>query len=339
MSLKLVVGLVFLVGCIVTPVMRFGGGKSAPQAQHETLSKFTPTRLSFEQRWSGPVMEAKIRVYADDEYRTQNRKWRETFDDNLDYVNAVLGANFGVRLTAEYRQWNHHAPGATLAEHLAQLYELDAGRDVLTVVGLTSSLSLASATFEQLGYASVSGRHMMLRGYADLVERNAYAAAFSELSADELDNALETMRRHKTAALFLHELGHNMGMAHESAADTLMNATYSRNSTGFSTDAHATIQRSLDERLGRATSVRASTAPGAPAKPHAKLWVVVTASGALIDGIAHEDDELNLLFSVQASIDGETEVVVTKEKGVTPAALSDMVARMNAQGLKNVVFK
>lgn len=209
--------LLFLVGCIVSPVMRFGGGKSAPQAQHETLGKFTPGRLSFEPRWKGPVAEAKIRVYADDEYRAQNRKWQEAFDELLEYVNAVLRANFGVRLTAEYRPWNHHAPGATLEEHLAQLRELDAGGDVLTVVGLTSSLSLASATFEQLGYASISGRHMVVRGYADLAERSAYQRAFSELSADELENAFDVMRRHKTASIFLHELGHNLGAEHDAA--------------------------------------------------------------------------------------------------------------------------
>jgi hypothetical protein len=339
MMLKLV-AVLGLASCIVTPVMRFGGGKSAPQAQHETLAKFTPGRLSFEKRWNGPVMDAKIRIYADDEYRTQNRRWRDAFDDHLAYVNAVLGANFGVRLTADYRDWNRHAPGATLAQSLEALQELDAGDNVLTVVGLTSSLTLASATFEQLGYATVAGQHMVLRGYADLEERRSYTAAFPDLSPDERENALETMRRHKTASLFLHELGHNLGAEHEPITETLMSAFYSRNATGFSDSAHATIQRSLDERLRRASAeAPRSTTAAAPPKQQPKMIVVVIAGGAVVDGVSHEDDELDMLFSVQAGIDSETQVMVSKQRGVTSAAVADVIARLNAMGLKNVVFQ
>lgn len=91
------------VGCI-SPVMTFGSGKTAKQAQHDTLVTFTPGRLSYEKSWPGPVMDAKIRVYADDEFRTQNHKWREEFEDHLDYVNAVLAAKLGVRLVPDYRE-------------------------------------------------------------------------------------------------------------------------------------------------------------------------------------------------------------------------------------------
>lgn len=143
-------GVLVLVGC-VSPVMHFGAGKSATQAQHDTLNELTPGRLAMAKRWQGPVAEAKIRVYADDDYRAQNHKWQQAFDERLDYANGVLAANFGVRLVADYREWDHHASGETLTEHLAQLQELDAGNDVLVVVGLTSSQSLVSATFEELG--------------------------------------------------------------------------------------------------------------------------------------------------------------------------------------------
>src|SRR5664279_2676299 len=104
-----------LVGCI-SPVMHFGSGKSATQAQHDTLEEFTPGRLSTEGTWQGPVAEATIRVYADDEYRAQNIHWQQTFGEELDYANAVLGPQFGVKLVADKRVWNHHAPGNGLSE-------------------------------------------------------------------------------------------------------------------------------------------------------------------------------------------------------------------------------
>src|SRR6185369_6914343 len=119
-----------LTGCLMTPVMTFGSGKSAKEAQHDTLNSYVvPRPLSTEGRWRGPIKEARIRVYADDDFRAQNRNWQKAFDERLDYVNAVLGAHFGVRLVADYREWNHHAPGATLADQLSELQELDQGND------------------------------------------------------------------------------------------------------------------------------------------------------------------------------------------------------------------
>lgn len=324
---------VFLFGCM-SPVMRFGAGKSAKQAQHDTLDELTPGRLSLEKRFDGPVLEAKIRVYADDDYRAQNHRWQQTFDERLDYANGVLAAKFGVRLVADYREWNHHAPGDTLEQHLEELERLDAGSDVLVVVGLTSSQSLVSATFEQLGLATLSGRHMMLRGYADLEERNSYASAFADLSADERENALVTLRYHKTTSVFLHELGHILGADHEPTEDTIMNATYSRNARAFSDDALLTIQRALDQRLGRAApEPRPSASLAAQPKAPHTLKVSVVAGGAMIDGKTLEPYEVSLKFSMEKL---DTEIDITKGDGASPADVDEVVRRAKAVGLTNI---
>jgi biopolymer transport protein ExbD len=321
---------VALAGCM-SPVVHFGSGKSAEEAQHDTLGELVPPQLSIEGTWHGTVKDAKIRVYADDEYRAQNLKWRETFGEELEYANAVLGPSFGVHLVAEYREWSHHAPGNTLADDLDELRRLDSGEDVLSVVGLTSSIGLVSATFDLLGIASLPGRHVMLRGYADLEERAAFARAFPALHAEERENALEARRRHKTTAVLLHELGHNLGAPHETATDTLMNAKYSVHAAEFSAEAHAIIQRTLDQRLGRAPAEPARQVAQPPRHP--TLHVHLATTGVAVDGDARDDDALAAVFRAQAAQDPATEVVIEKDRGVPTAKLVELIDRAKAAGL------
>lgn len=197
---------------------------------------------------------------------------------------------------------------------------------MLTVIGLTSSLSLASATFEQLGSATLSGRHMMVRGYADLVEREAYMKAFPDLAP-------------RLGSVILHELGHNLGADHESTAETLMSATYSRNATGFSADAHAIIQKTLDERIGRA-HVELERPPAAERPTsHSKLNLEVTRDGVIVGGRLRDDTELGILFNAQATVDSDTDVVITIRDGGDKKTAADLAARINAAGMKNVRFE
>ena len=72
-----------------------------------------------------------------------------------------------------------------------------------------------------------------------------------EAAARERDNALAARRIHKMTAVLLHELGHNLGSPHDRAADTLMNEHYSHRAASFTAEARATIQATLDDRLGR----------------------------------------------------------------------------------------
>ena len=321
--MKWVVGLV-LAGCI-SPVMHFGAGKSPHEAQHDTLEELTPAVLSTEGAFRGTPRDVKIRVYADDEYRAQNLHWQQTFGEELRYANAVLGPQFGVHLVPEYREWNHHAPANGLPADLEELRALDAGTDVLSVVGLTSSLSLVSATFDLLGYASVPGHHVMLRGYADLEERKNFARAFPDLTSDERDNALEARRRHKTAAVLLHELAHNLGVNHETATDSLMSPMYSEHASAFSSEAHQIIQRSL----GGGTPEPAHV-------PHETLSVHVMADSVTVDDESKTDDEQTAAFR---SAGPTTELVIHKDKGVPSTKLVEVIDRAKAAGLSKFTMQ
>jgi biopolymer transport protein ExbD/TolR/matrixin len=337
--MKWVVGLV-LCSCI-SPVMQFGEGKSAKQAQHDTLNEFIPATLDTSHAYSGPVRNAKVVVYADDEYRAQNLKWEQTFGDQLDRANAVLEPQFGLHLVADYHAWDHHTPGHALEEDLGDLRTLDDGRGAFAVIGLTSSLGLVSATFELLGVATLGGNHVMLRGFADLEERKDFERVFPDLSADERARAYEIRRRHKTAAILLHELGHNLGMNHEDAEDTLMSARYSDHSTGFSVPAHATIQKSIDQRVGGGH--REAPAAGKPAEDpasvHPKLVIHLTATQVVIDGRPRDPSDLGIAFSGQVALDPETEVILQKDKGVPPARVGEVIDRAKAAGLTHFTFE
>ncbi len=329
-------------GCFaVSPVMTFGGGKSQTQSQRDMATKMTPPALVVDGEWAGVLATAKIRVYADDDFRAQNVHWQQTFQAQLDYANEVIGPQFGVKLEAEYRTWDRRQIGGTLADALAELMRLDPGADVMTVVGLTSSLSLVAATFEQIGYASVPGRHLMLRGYADVGEKQAFERAFHELSPEERTALYEGRRRHKTTALLLHELGHNWGAAHREESDTLMSPIYSERASGFDVASRETILANIDQRLHRPARqvVHASTRAGTPVPTdaHPTLVILIDAAGrSLIGGNQVDDDTLAGLLRMSYDDDHDTLIVVRTEHAAPAAAVSKAAERAKASGLTRV---
>jgi biopolymer transport protein ExbD len=316
----------------MTPVMHFGGGKSASEAQQQEIAELMPPQLVPNGEWKGQAHVAKIRVWADDEFRAQNIHWQHAFDEQLQYANAVLAPMVGLRLEAEYRAWSRHAPGATLGESLEALARQDAGGDVFSVVGLTSSLSLVSATFDELGLASMPGRYIMLRGYAEVGERKAFDEMFKKVPADERANAVEGRRRHKMAAVFLHELAHNLGAPHDPEDDTIMSAHYSTHSASFSDRARDIMLATLAARLGRATEPRPTVT--ASQSHHAKIIVGVNAQGqAIIGGRIVDDDTLDGLFRLSYGDDHDTEVIVTSEPGAPHDASVRVFDLAKAAGL------
>lgn len=284
---------------------------------------------------------AHIRVYADDDYRGQNARWQQTFGEVLDDANEVLVGDYGVRLVADFRTWDRHVPGAPLADGLAALAALDPGDDVLTVVGLTSSMPLTSGDFEQLGYGDVPGRHLIVRGYADIEERKAFDRAFTDVSDDEREALYVARRKHRNATLLLHELGHNLGAPHAGAPDTIMSAVYSTSAASFDPDSRALILTALDARL------RAREAP----RPSAYMMRVVpsprAASSALVIGVDRHGDRitggnvlddatLDQLFAIAMQDDPDTEIEVRAMPGATAGAVQGVVARARAAGLRRI---
>ena len=331
-------------GC-VSPVMHFGGGKSAKEAQRETMSDFTPVSLDVQSKWAGDVTTRKIRVWADDQYRAQNVRWQQSFEAPLELTNRVLTAQFGLRLVPEFHAWERHAADSTMAEALEALAERDPGGDVLIVVGLTSSLPLVSATFDELGYASVGGRHLMVRGYADLEERKVYADAFRDLLPEERELSLEQRRHHKTAVVLLHEVGHIFGYDHDVDPDTIMHASYSHRASAFSAKAREAMLRTIDQRIGRAGSpgeareTRETTAaigppPRAPARAEPLVFLVTPSDDVESGGkLVNQREASDLLEAAFAQNHG-TEVIIKRARAAPKDKLEWIVARATEIGLK-----
>ena len=319
-------------GCFVaSPVVRFGSGKSAKEAQHDQAAELTPPVLIADGEWHGEVRTERVRVWADDDYRAQNVQWQRTFDDQLAYANEVLAPLLGLKLVPEYHEWQHHAPAHTLAEDLAELETQDRGDGVLTVIGLTSSLGLVSATFEQIGLATTPGNHLMLRGYADVEERAAFERYFQKLSKDEREAMYTARRRHKTTSLLLHELAHNLGAPHTVQADTIMYPIYSDRSSAFDGQSREVMLA----RLGRTHAVVATATPAAA--QHPVLAITIDAAGQrILGGRVLDDDSLDGLLQLSAKDDPDTEVIVKAAKGAPHPAVIQVIDRAKAAGLRRM---
>lgn len=319
--------------------MTFGGGKTPKQAQQQTMSDFTPGRLVVEAKWDGEVTTKKIRVWADSQFRTQNIKWQQTFESTIELANVVLEPLFGLRLVAEYRAWQRHVPATTLADDLEALAAHDPGTDVFAVVGLTSSLPLVSSTFDELGLANIGGRHMMVRGYADLEERKLYADAFRDLLPEERELALEQRRQHKTAVVLIHELGHTMGLDHDEAEDFIMSASYSIRASKLSASSKQQMLDAINVRVGRTEAPVATPAAAKlpAAEPSGPVVLHISADGSIKRGDKTVDNiDLDNILNDAFARDPQTEIVIRRARKAPSDAVKDIVSKATGIGLTRV---
>jgi hypothetical protein len=323
----------------------FGGGKSRTQAQHDVLEEFTPPGLDTDPVSNAPVKDVRVRVWADEEYRSQNTQWRQAAEHVVDEANKVLVAKLRLRLVADYQPWSYRAePSDKLPDRLLALAQHDPGNGVFAVIGLTSSMGIVEATFEELGVAYRGGSHIVLRGYADIEERKAFRDAFPDLSKAQIERSHELRKLHKTASVLLHELGHNLGVDHERDEDTMMSGGYSHRTTGFSDKALATIGQNVAVHMGHTPGLipgaqRASLPkPGqAPTKSGKQIEIIVTARGQkLFGGNIVDGAKLQATLVSEANSDPGVELVIQKAMGAPEDAVNDLKMRAQKVGIRYV---
>src|SRR5262249_7266928 len=218
--------------------------------------------------------------------------------------------------------------------------ERDPGQNAFIVVGLTSSLPLVSATFDELGCASVGGRHLIVRGYADLEERKLYADSFRDLRPEERELSLPALRRHKTAVVLLHEIAHTFDAEHDVVQGSIMNASYSHRARVFSPRSREVILQTIDRRLGRAPSavaLRETTStppPRASGQPGALIFNVTPAGKVELGGKLVDQIDVDNALEDTFARDRSTEVIIRVSQKAPAAAFEKIFDRATAIGFK-----
>ncbi|HVV82517.1 MAG TPA: tetratricopeptide repeat protein [Kofleriaceae bacterium] len=226
-----------------------GGCGNAAQVRHDRrwLKELTPPPLGVEHPLGGTPKIARIRVFADEDYRSQHVRWREEIQEQVDDANQLLIPAIGLQLEiAEIKPWAVRSAARELEDLEDQLEHEDPADDVAWVVGMVSSLPIVAAGFEQLGVARPLGRHFVLRGFADPEERKAFAQDLPTLEPAEREWLYDARRKHKLTALFVHELGHTLGAPHETDEGWVMNATYSTKMSTLSEQSRKLMETALD---------------------------------------------------------------------------------------------
>ena len=326
--MKYGVAAALVAGCI-SPVMHFGGGKTNDEGQHDRAKQLTPPLLAPVKTRSGPIVSEHIRVWADDDYRAQNVDWKHTFGEQLEYANAVLGPELGIRLEPEYAAWSYHAQAASLQQTLNALAEHDRGDGAFAVIALTSALSMVDPTVEHLGMATTPGKFIAIRGYAEHAEQIAFARAFPELDKEERVNLHEARHRYQGAAILLHEFGHSLGAVHEDDPTTLMNPGLTGKAAGYSELAHDTMAATLDARLNRVEKRVVAEAP----PPLKQLEISIGVLGLDYGGLPLDDAGYAALLT-RAPLG--TELVLRFRKGAPRRRLAELMDAARAAGVQKI---
>ena len=219
--------------------------------QQRKAQTLMPARLQPPARYEREVRTARVRVYAGHQYRAQNLRWAERVQARIDAANQFLVPAFGTRLeVVEIKEWQQQTAGDDLNPLLDELVALDPAEDVDWVIGLASAISASTTSFHRLGVARPLSRHMILRGYTDVEDREVIEPMLDRLSAAAREHLLAARRQHLLTTVLLHEWAHTLAVMHLTTPGTMMSRNYARSISGFAPQSEDLIRTMLTARLG-----------------------------------------------------------------------------------------
>jgi hypothetical protein len=235
--------------CFIGYDSRWGQAKQAQEHRAESLRPATLAAVG-----GGVELDAakplKARVWANARYVSQTVDWQHDFRGIVEDANRVLAGGVGARIEiAGMERWEDAAPDESLDAQMSALKEQDPGRDAAWVIGLVGGLPTATARYHELGLATVWGHHIVLRSARDLLEQEAIEKSLAELSVDARTELIRQRRRHRSTAVLLHEIGHTLGLIHQTGKDQLMLPAYSSKVDGFGEIALALARKSVAHRI------------------------------------------------------------------------------------------
>jgi hypothetical protein len=197
----------------------------------------------------------RIRVLASPRHAAEVMDYKRRIAEAMDAANAVLTPMLSVRLElASTDVWVPPGGEDDLARVLADLAKADPGNGVERVLALVGSLPTLEISFHQLGMAHTPGKHVVLRAMNDAKEYESIQRSFSELDEQDRLELYRARRRHKEAAVLLHELGHSLGVPHEVDVHTIMSPRYGAKVDSFSPAASKLMRLALDRELDPASA-------------------------------------------------------------------------------------
>jgi hypothetical protein len=198
---------------------------------------------------TAPPDRLKIRAYATPRYAAALVNGQDQFEQALADANPTLVADLSFRLELEsYRPWPHGGSEEDLGALLDGVRAVDPAEDVDWVVVLVGPLRMVALSPDQLGVGQFLGRHLALRAISDPDELEAIDRSFAELSEAERHKLYAARKRHKAAAVLLHELGHTLGMPHELERTSMMSTRYHEKASAFSSHGARLGRRALELR-------------------------------------------------------------------------------------------
>jgi hypothetical protein len=222
---------------------------SAKRAQTNNAAHAAPSQLSAEDEEHHAIHARtyRLRAYVTERFAAQEIGWDRQIRDLVDGASDVLAPALGVRIEVDTAvAWNDAGSDASLERVLEALHAKDDGQGADWVAAFVGGIPQITASFHDLGYGDVVGKHLVVR--AASTERAEIDSAFDKLSASEREKLARSRKRHRAVAVFLHEIGHTLGAIHESDAKSLMNVGYDTSMAGFSDAALALMRVGLDHR-------------------------------------------------------------------------------------------
>lgn len=190
----------------------------------------------------------RVRVFVTRAYASQVVDVTATLRDLFADANDVTEPALGVKLQLEgIRTWAL-AKDDDLVKTLAELRQTDPASEVDWVAGFVGALPRATQSFHDLGVGDLPGRYVVLRSPTSAMAHDAVERSYGELSEEERRRVQKDARRHRAAAVFLHELGHTLGALHERSDQSLMYPEYRARMTSFSPEATGVMRGVLERR-------------------------------------------------------------------------------------------
>jgi hypothetical protein len=186
-------------------------------------------------RTHGSSRVLRARAYVTTSYAAEVGDWPNQVERLVEDANRILEPTVDARLeVVEAKMWSTSLANDSLEPLLSELQTRDPGDDVDCVVGLVGSLPVLAHAFDHLGYGEVMGKHVAVRAMNDVREREVIDVELARLAQGDRERVYQTRKRHKAAAVFLHEVGHALGLVHEVSASSIMSTRYDKSMSSFS---------------------------------------------------------------------------------------------------------